>query len=388
MKLLFITDFTEQFAYRFLRGIFNYSLRTEQWVVCKMPPAYKRELGLEGVVSWAKEWNADVVIAQFDPEDDVTLFRKNGIIALAQDFISKFKEIPNITADYDLTGCMAAEHFLSKGFKHFGFFGYNGVCWSDERCVGFKKRVEQAGFGGNFHMYDKQNIENMWYYDHSILADWLLSLPKPIAIMACDDNQGNILMQACNACGLKIPFDVAIIGVDNDEILCNMSDPAMSTINVDIERGGYDTAAMVERMVKDPSYAGGDIVLKPLNIVERVSSSVFATDDQAVIRALRFIQANVDKKIQVTDVLDHVPLSRRLLEQRFKRMTGCSIYTYISMQRMERFAQLLLSSNDSVSEIAARMDEFDTKSISRRFKAIKGCTPSEFRKSELRKLGI
>ena len=388
MKLLFITDFTEQFAYRFLRGIFNYSLRTEQWVVCKMPPAYKRKLGLEGVVAWAKEWNADVVIAQFDPEDDVSLFRKNGIVALAQDFISKFSDIPNITADYDLTGSMAADHFLAKGFKHFGFFGYNGVCWSDERCKGFRKRVEEAGFGDNFHMYDKQHIENMWYYDQSVLADWLLSLPKPIAIMACDDNQGNILLQACNSCGLKIPFDVAIIGVDNDEILCNMSDPAMSTINVDIERGGYEAAAMVDRMVNDPSYLGEDVVLKPLNVVERVSSSVFATDDKAVIKALRFIQANVDRRIQVTDVLEHVPLSRRLLEQRFKKMTGCSIYNYISIQRMERFAQLLLSSNDSVTEIAARLDEFDTKSISRRFKAIKGYTPSEFRKKELRKLGI
>lgn len=388
MKLLFITDFTEQFAYRFLRGIFNYSLRTEQWVVCKMPPAYKRELGLEGVVAWAKEWNADVVIAQFDPEDDVSLFRKNGIVALAQDFISKFSDIPNITADYDLTGSMAADHFLAKGFKNFGFFGYNGVCWSDERCEGFRKRVEKAGFGDSFHMYDKQHIENMWYYDQSILADWLLSLPKPIAIMACDDNQGNILMQACNSCGLKIPFDVAIIGVDNDEILCNMSDPAMSTINVDIERGGYETAEMVDRMVNDPSYLGKDVVLKPLNVVERVSSSVFATDDKAVIKALRFIQANVDRRIQVTDVLEHVPLSRRLLEQRFKKMTGCSIYNYISIQRMERFAQLLLSSKDSVTEIAARLDEFDTKSISRRFKAIKGYTPSEFRKNELRKLGI
>ena len=388
MKLLFITDFTEQFAYRFLRGIFNYSLRTEQWVVCKMPPAYKRELGLEGVVAWAKEWNADVVIAQFDPEDDVSLFRKNGIVALAQDFISKFSDIPNITADYDLTGSMAADHFLAKGFKNFGFFGYNGVCWSDERCEGFRKRVEKAGFGDSFHMYDKQHIENMWYYDQSVLADWLLSLPKPIAIMACDDNQGNILLQACNSCGLKIPFDVAIIGVDNDEILCNMSDPAMSTINVDIERGGYEAAAMVDRMVNDPSYLGEDVVLKPLNVVERVSSSVFATDDKAVIKALRFIQANVDRRIQVTDVLEHVPLSRRLLEQRFKKMTGCSIYNYISIQRMERFAQLLLSSNDSVTEIAARLDEFDTKSISRRFKAIKGYTPSEFRKNELRKLGI
>ncbi len=386
MRLLFITDFTEQFAYRFLRGILNYSKSTEQWVVCKMPPAYKRQLGIDGVVSWAREWRADVVIAQFDPDDDVTLFRKNGIVALAQDYIAKFSSIPNITADYAKTGTMAAEYFISKGFTNFGFFGYNGVCWSDERCDAFRKRVENSFGGGSFYMYDRQNIDNMWYYDQSILADWLMNLPKPIAIMSCDDNQGNILLQACEFCGLHVPFDVAVIGVDNDEILCNMSNPPMSTINVDIERGGFDTAAMVDRMVKDPSYMGEDIVLKPLSVIERLSSSVFATNDKEVLMALRYIHANIDSKIQVTDVLENVPVSRRLLEQRFKDMTGNTIYNYISFQRIDRFAQLLISSNDSITDIAARLDEFDTKSISRRFKEIKGCTPSEYRKKKLRKL--
>jgi LacI family transcriptional regulator len=341
---------------------------------------------MEGVVAWAKEWHADVVIGQFDPDDDVTLFRKNGIVALAQDYIAKFDTIPNITGDYALTGAMAAEYFLSKGFSNFGYFGYNGVCWSDERCESFRSRIEKSVGVGSFYMYDRQNIDNMWYYDQSILTEWLLSLPKPIAIMACDDNQGNILLQACELCGLHVPFDVAILGVDNDEILCNMSNPSMSTVNVDIEGGGADAAAMIDLMVKDPSYKGEDIVLKPLVVVERLSSSLFATNDKEILAALRFIHANIDAKIQVTDVLKNVPLSRRLLEQRFKKMTGTTIYNYISLRRIERFAQLLISSNDSVSDIAARMDEPDTKSISRRFKEIKGCTPSEFRKQQLRKL--
>ena len=385
MRLLFITDFTEQFAYRFLRGILNYSRGTEHWVVCKMPPSYMRQLGIEGVVAWAKEWRADVVIAQFDPEDDVTLFRKNGIVALAQDYIAKFDTIPNITGDYMLTGTMAADYFLSKGFTNFGFFGYNGVCWSDERCDAFRSRIEKSSPECSFYMYDRQNIDNMWYYDQSILTDWLKGLPKPIAIMACDDNQGNILLQACELCGINVPFDVAILGVDNDEILCNMSNPSMSTINVDIERGGAAAAAMAERMVKDPSYMGEDIVLQPLSVVERLSSSLFATNDKEVLMALRYIHANLDSKISVSDILNCVPISRRLLETRFKNMTGMTIYNYISLKRINRFAQLLLSTNDSISEIAARLDECDTKSISRRFKELKGCTPSEYRRKKLHK---
>ena len=383
MRLLFITDFTEQFAYRFLRGILNYSQGTEHWVVCKMPPSYMRQLGIEGVVAWAKEWRADVVIAQFDPEDDVTLFRKNGIVALAQDYIAKFDTIPNITGDYARTGKMAAEYFLSKGYTNFGFFGYNGVCWSDERCEAFKSRVKESlPDDQDFYMYDGQNIDNMWYYDQSELTAWLKNLPKPIAIMACDDNQGNILLQACELCGIHVPFDVAIIGVDNDEILCNMSSPSMSTINVDIERGGADAAAMAERMVKDPTYMGEDIVLRPLSVIERLSSSLFVTNDKEVLMALKYIHANIDSKISVSDILDWVPISRRLLENRFKKMTGMTIYNYISAKRIGRFAQLLLSSNDSISDIAAKLDECDTKSISRRFKELKGCTPSEYRRKK------
>jgi LacI family transcriptional regulator len=300
---------------------------------------------------------------------------------MAQDYISKFDTIPNITGDYALTGTMAADYFISKGFTNFGFFGYNGVCWSDERCAAFRARIEKNSKGeGSFYMYDGRNIDNMWYYDQSELTEWLKSLPKPIAIMACDDNQGNILLQACELCGIHVPFDVAIIGVDNDEILCNMSNPSMSTINVDIERGGAATAAMAERMVKDPTYMGEDVVLQPLTVVERLSSSLFATNDKEVLMALRYIHANIDTKISVSDILASVPISRRLLENRFKKMTGMTIYNYISIQRIERFALLLISSNDSITDIAARLDEYDTKSISRRFKDLKGCTPSEFRK--------
>ena len=387
MRLLFITDFTEQFAYRLLRGVMLYAEQTEPWVVCKMPPAYKHKVGLKGVVEWAKRWKADVVIGQFDPEDDVTVFRREGIVAMAQDYIKKFESIPNITADYDQTGEIVARRFLSRGFKNFAFFGYHDVCWSDGRCYGFRKRIDEAGFGDSFSLYNEQRIDALWAYDLPMLREWLLSLPKPVAIMACDDNQGSILIQACNSFGIKIPGEVAIMGVDNDEVLCNMSNPALSSVNIDIEGGGYMAAKMAERMVKDPSYKGEDVLLRPLSIVPRMSSNIFATKDSAILTALQFIGANVDHKILVEDVLRQVPLSRRLLEQRFLKATGTTIYRYISELRMNRFAELLLSSKDSIANIAARLDEPDTKSISRRFQAIKGCTPSEFRRRELRKLG-
>ena len=379
VKLLFITDFTESFAYALLRGIIRYSNQTEQWVVCRMPPAYKRDLGLKGVIKWAKRWGADVVIGQFEADDRVELFRRNGIVALAQDYKAKFSNIPNITGDYILTGRMAADLYLHKGFRNFAFFGYKDVCWSDERCDGFRQRIEEAGLGDNFYIYDKQVIDNLWYYDATELRDWLLSLPKPVAVMACDDNQGNALIEACNSAGVKIPSELSVIGVDNDEVICTLSDPTLSSISVDIEQGGFETAQMAVKMIKDPLYKGSDIMLHPNRIVHRVSTSAYATTDKEVLLALQFIRQNLDKKLSVNDVLEQVPLSRRLLEVRFKNVLGESIYQYISQQRIGRFSEMLLETNDSIQEIAYKLGEDDAKSICRRFKELKGCTPSQWR---------
>lgn len=380
VRLLFITDFTESFAYALLRGIIRYSNQTdEQWVVCRMPPAYKKTLGLKGVIKWAKKWGADAVIGQFEASDPVELFRRNGIVAFAQDYKTKFSNIPNITGDYIGTGRMAAELYLHKGFRNFAYFGYKNVCWSDERCAGFRQRLEEAGMGDHFYLYDKQEIDNLWYYEAAPLEKWLRSLPKPVAVMACDDNQGNALIEACNSAGVKIPSEVSVIGVDNDEVVCTLSNPTLSSISVDIEQGGFETARMTVRMIQDPFYKGSDITLRPIRIVHRVSTSAYATTDKEVLTALQYIRQNLGKKISVEDVLEQVPLSRRILEVRFKKVIGYSIYQYISQQRISRFGELLLETNDSIQEIAYKMGEDDAKAICRRFKELKGCTPSEWR---------
>lgn len=388
MRLILITDFTEQFSYRLLKGIMDYSRSTDQqWVICKMPPSYKREVGIDGVVKWALKWKADVVIGQFDPDEDVALFRTNGIVAIAQDYISMFKNIPNITGDYIKTGAMAADRLCGHAFKNFGFFGYKDVCWSDGRLEGFRERLSTEYGHDTVHVFNHQQIESLWNYDLAELGKWLVSLPKPIGVFACDDNQAAILMEACHVSEINVPIEVAIIGVDNDEVTCNLTSPALSSIDMDIERAGYEAAEMASRMVNDKSFMGEDIVIRPVAVVGRGSTGIMATKDPVVASAMRYIYQNRARKILVTDVIKQVPVSRRLLEQRFKDATGVSIYTVISNLRMDYFAQQLLSSSETISEIAARMDEPDTKSISRRFQALKGCTPSEYRKRGLRKLG-
>lgn len=380
IRLILLTDFTEAFAHNLLRGILEYSKGREPWVVCRMPPSYKRANGIPGVLEWTKKWEADAIIAQFDDTDEVELFRQNGIIALAQDFKSRFSVIPNITSMYKQTGQMAADFFLQKGFRNFAFYGYKDVVWSEERCMGFRDRIVEKGFGDCFFEYQKQSLENLWYYESEPVGNWIRYLPRPVALMACDDTQGNKIMELCRVMGIKIPEEIAVLGVDNDEIICGLSDPPLSSVELNIVKGGYEAARLIERLLLDKDTISKDVVIQPITIINRLSTDIYATDDPLILKALKYIHQNLTNQINVEDIVRQVPLSRRLLEIRFKQVTGQSIHQYISNLRIERFSQLLLSSTEPISELAAQVGLTDAKNLARQFKEWKGCTPIEYRR--------
>jgi len=380
VRLILLTDFTEGFAHYLLKGILAYSKTCEPWVVCKMPPSYKEQYGIKGVLEWAAKWKAHAIIAQFDDTDEVDLFRENGIVALAQDFKSRFSSIPNITGAYHETGALAADYFIRKGFRNFAFYGYKDVVWSAERCEGFRDEIAKYGLENNFEEYQHQRLEDLWFYETDALCHWLLSLPKPVALFACDDNQGNRITEACRISGIRIPEEVAVLGVDNDELRCTLSDPSLSSVSMDIVQAGIEAARLIDKLLKDPASRYQDVVIQPRRIISRESTNVYATTDPHILTALRFIHQNITTKLNVNDIVKVVPLSRRLLEMRFKQETGQSVYRYIFNLRIEQFAQKLLETNEPVIELAFQSGLSDCRNLSRQFKSIKGCSPLEYRK--------
>ena len=352
IRLILLTDFTESFSYNLLKGVLAYSKKHEPWVVCRMPPSYKLTYGIEGVLKWAKAWQADAIIGRFDNDDNVELFRKNGIIAIAQDYKSRFSNIPNITGDYHKTGRMAAEFFLSKGFRNFAFYGYRDTVWSQERCEGFYECIAEHGFGNNFYSYQEQSLDDLWFYEAPPLLTWLKSLPQPTALMVCDDNQGNRITEICKVNNIRVPDKIAILGVDNDEIICNLSDPPLSSISQNIVRGGFEAAELIEHLLNDEECSYQDVVLQPVNIVNRLSTDFYSTTNTHIHTALKYIHRNLANDITVSDIVKQVPLSRRLLEIRFKEVTKQSIHKYILNLRIERFAQLLLASDAPIADVA------------------------------------
>ena len=176
----------------------------------------------------------------------------------------------------------------------------------------------------------------------------------------------------------RIPNDIAILGVDNDETICKLSTPNLSSLNQGVEQGGYDVARLIDRLIRNPEAEWEDVMVMPTHIVTRQSTDIYANNDPHIAEVLRYIHENISQKITVNELVKLVPLSRRLLETRFKKSMGTSIYDYIIQVRIEKMMQLLCE-GQSVSEAAAELGFSDIKNVSRTFRQLKGITPSEYR---------
>ena len=335
IKILMLVDLSEEYARALLRGVSKYAEINGPWSFCKMPPSYREKYGIAGILDFAKDWGADGIIAQLYNTKDVQKLIDSGICIIAQDFKDRFDNIPNLTGNYFQTGVMAAEYFLLKGYENFAFSGFSEYVWSRERCEGYSDRLQKEGI--NIHIFNTVETpeHEMWYYNESPLSQWLLELPKPLAVLTCDDRHANQLLEACIINKIKVPDQVAILGVDNDEVICNMSNPPISSIALDVENAGYKIGKLMESMIKKEQDFYEDVIVVPTTVITRQSTDIFAIKDDQVLKALRYISDNINDKVQVSDVLENVPLCRRSLEKRFISIIGRSIYQEIL--RQDRF---------------------------------------------------
>ena len=382
IKLLYITDFTERYPHEFIRGILDYSRQTERFIIYKMPVTLFKSVGTRKVAFWARQRKIHVVIGRFDCDADIPPFRQEGLVVFSQGFRHDLPGIANIVTDNYLVGRMAAEHFMAQDFRNFAYIGYRNAYWSVERLRGFRDHIRRTTPEQLIHLYENQDLTNRLDYDAKAIGDWLLSLPKPVSLFCCDDNEAMVVQDVCEMVGLLCPIDVAILGVDNDELICTMTTPPISSIQIDIHRGGLAVADQASRLVHDPESLPRDVILKPLNLVSRLSSMAISSSDQLVLRTIHFVLGHIEQRINVKDLLKALPISRRPLEIRFRKATGQSLYQYILTKRLEYFKQLLEETDLTIGAIAARMSEDDPKALSRRFKQIFGISPDDFRKRE------
>ena len=289
------------------------------------------------------------------------------------------KNLPFIKTDSCSIAKMASEHFIEKGFTHFAFCGFDNYEWSNERKSYFCHFNSECGY--ETYVYAPPNTRTSfdWEKEQRNVSEWVKILPKPVGILACNDDRGQHILEVCKRINFKVPEDVAVVGVDNDPMICEIGYPPLTSIALNVESAGYEAAKLLDQLINGKKMKGQQIMVTASHIVQRQSSDILAVNDREVASAIRFIKENANNKILVKDIVKTTGLGRRTLEQRFRRTIHRSIYDEIRKVCVEWITKLLLETDLPISRITALFNFTDVEHISRYFKKEKGIGLRQFR---------
>jgi LacI family transcriptional regulator len=358
-----------------LRGIKRYAETAPHWSFLSVSPDRHSLRTLHSL-------RPSAVIAHIFSEELARGLSRLGVAVVNVCGVLPEAPAPRIGVDDPQCGALAAEHLLERGLRHFGFIGHRDHGYSVRREAGFREAVERAAAGVRSYYEPGQRpfdpMGRLWAQDRAV-QQWVRALPKPVGIFAPNDIWGVQLTEVCLRAGLHVPEDVAILGVDDDDLLCEFARPSLSSIALPTQRIGYEAAAELDRLLTGKHLRTRPLLLPPLGAIARRSTDILAVEDEDVVAALRFIRAHGHKPIRVSDLLQEVPASRRFLERRFRKVLGRSILEEIRGVHVERARQLLAQTDLPLYAVAARAGFTDGKQFSTVFRKIMAMTPSAFR---------
>lgn len=381
-RVLLVIDTSRASGRKFLAGIEQYISIREDWEGCLLPPRYLSGSTTE-LDAWLRKNEFDGMIGRDSPRAGRVM--KMTIPKVVNDTVrEKIPGVSTVYTDSDAIGELAARYFADRGFSRFAFCGFPKMTWSAKRLAAYARTLRSGNFG-EVHDYDE------WAGGRrapgrrtSCLSDWISALPKPIGVFSCNDDRGSEVIQACKACGAKVPEEVAVLGVDNDELMCDLSFPSLSSIELDFYQAGFEAATLLDRLMKRNSPAEL-ISVKPISVYTRRSTDIIAVDDKHVVKALVFIRDHFREKIQVQDIVHATGLSRRMLELRFREVLRKSIMDEVWRLRLDYAKKLLANTDYSMYRIADELEYTDPEHFSRFFKMMTDTTPSDYRKNCLRR---
>nr|WP_305121168.1 substrate-binding domain-containing protein [Pedobacter xinjiangensis] len=273
---------------------------------------------------------------------------------------------------------MAAEYFLGKGFKNLAFFGIHGLDWSEERRKSFKRSVQESK--ADFYEYLLSGDEaDVLSHNFDELENWLKGLPKPTGLLCCNDDFGQILINSCSNGGIKVPHEIAVLGVDNDELLCNITYPNLSSIARNHFKTANTICITLNRMMDGIRDQEAIIYTEALEVIERTSTDTEAARDAGVSKAAGFISKNLHHPLKASDVAEYTGLSIKALNRKFKALNGNTVSEEIQLRKLAKFKKLL-TANFSVKQIALELGFTDISHVSRWFVNQEGITPTEWKR--------
>jgi len=292
--------------------------------------------------------------------------------------------LPRIWSDMRAIGRLGAEHLVERGFRHFAFCGFDDQTWSAGRRDGFRDTVGQ--FGYSCAVYESPwhgNHAPEWDKDQQHVVDWIRSLPTPLGLMACNDVRGQQVLNACRSADVVVPEEVAVVGVDNEQVLCDLCDPPLSSVIPNPERIGYEAAELLDHLMAGGVSPFREKAIPPLGVKMRQSSDVLGIDDVDVAAAVSFIRERACQGVNVDQIVEHVAISRSQLERRFRKCLGRSPQAEIRRVQLRRVAQLLAETDLTLDSIARLTGYQHPEYLSVAFKRSTGQTPREYRQETL-----
>lgn len=367
-----------------MRGVQAYAHSKTGWVIRDGPLA-------RHVLKPLREWKPDGIIAHLYDRKIA-----DGLIGLGVPLVNTTNTLedlsaPLVEADHFAVGRMAAEYFLGRGFRNFGFFGSAHAGFSREREQGFRDALAAKGFEATScyaEYLPRPSAGVSWVNIDDRVRAWVNKLSKPVAILSSNDVPARELADICQQIGLDVPDQVALLGVDNDELECNLATPPLSSIVLPSQRIGYEAAEQLDRLMSGKPPRQEKIYLPPVRVATRFSTDTLAIEDADLRVALAYIRSHAHLPIDVETVHEHAAVSRRMLERKFREQLGRTVLHEIRRARIELAKQLLVETDLPMPAIAKRAGFSGARRLAVVFREEESITPTEFRESIRRRNGL
>ena len=372
-RIALLIETSNEYARGLLRGIVGYIREHRPWSL------YLSEHNRgDRAPAWVSSWDGSGIIARIENSTIAEALRDLPVPMVDVSAARLIPSLPWFETDDSAIAHLAAEHLLERGFTNFGYAGDNRFNWSNWREEHFVNCVRAAGHTCNVYRRSRRFSPGEEEQVND-LAKWVRDLPKPVGVMACYDFRGQQVLDACRRIKVAVPDEVAVIGVDNDELLCELASPPLSSVIPNTYRTGYEAAALLAEMMAGRKFKSEAHLIPPLGVATRQSTDVLAIHDRNIARAIHYIRNNAANGINVQDVIRAVPQSRRLLEKRFVKLLGRTPHEEIIRVQLNRVKQLLSQTELPLEEIAQRSGFAHVEYLSVAFKRETGMPPSKYR---------
>lgn len=358
-----------------LRGVRRYLAEHRPWAT------YLGRHTSDGEIpAWLSGWSGDGLLVQCFSGEMADALDRVGVPGVELRSRRHCRGRPFVGCDNREVGTLVARHFLERGYRHFAALPVPGEDFFLERTSNFAARLRTSGHGCEELPHLPVGVPiDYERYQHGLVAA-LSELPKPLAVLAANDQAGVHLLDACRRGGYAVPEEIAVVGAEDDATLCEFAVPEMSSVRFDGERVGYEAARILDRLMDGGGMPRGPVLVPPLGIVTRQSSDDLAIRDRLVARATRLLRDHLAEGITAGEVARRLRCSRSTLERRMKLALGRGPGEELRNLRLQRVEHLLARTNLTIDAIASQTGIAQATHLHALFRTRHGITPGEYRR--------